>query len=101
MIKLASYICGLKDVEFPKEADGSAINKLIVTLALGLPLLAGGLTGAAYSKLTSPQADIKNVQKMLIASEMEQALANMKRQRDAAALKERFTDGRTERSLHI
>jgi len=54
-------------------------------LALLIPVLVGVGAGASVSKLTSPSAtDTDNMQKSILAGEMEEALAELRRKKEFA-----------------
>jgi len=84
------------------KATGSALA-LGQNTALLAPAAAGLLGGAAVSKLTSPSGEATVAQKALIAAELEEAVAEMKRQRKIETIKEVMRDGQgyKGRSLHI
>jgi len=73
-----------------------------IALTLLAPLLFGASIGVLQSKMTSPSTKFRTAQKGLVASELEQSLAEMERRRQAALLKERLSNaGTTERTAHI
>ena len=71
------------------------------TVALVAPALIGLASGAVVSKISSPAEKKKELQKSLIAAELEESLAEMKRKQAIARAKEQAYGGPTERSLHM
>jgi hypothetical protein len=72
-----------------------------LTFALVAPALVGIVSGAMASKITSPTTQKSELQKSLIAAELEESLAEMKRKQAIAKAKETMNVGPTERSLHM
>ena len=77
-----------------------AVNKALWLAALA-PVLGGMSAGALSSKFTSPATEKDVVQKSLIAAELEEAVAELKRKRAVDLKKKEYENGGTERSLHI
>ncbi len=75
---------------------GAGIHN-IKTLAILLPILIGVSAGASVSKLTSPgNTDTKNMQKALLAAEMDETLAELRRKKDFAEHKTNSRDDQRE-----
>jgi hypothetical protein len=81
-------------------AGSWALNKGILAAALA-PALGGISAGALASKFTSPSTEKDVVQKSLIAAELEEAVAELKRKRAVDLRHKEMENGGTERSLHI
>jgi len=88
-------ILGLIDRIGGKAAD------IGMTAAIAAPAVAGLAAGGLHSKLTSPAGSATLAQKALIAAELEEALAELKRRRAVELAKETANVPGKQRSLHL
>jgi len=88
-------------IEAGTEAGKWALDKA-TTAAIALPALGGLSAGALASLLTSPSSKKDEMQKALVAAELEEAVAELKRRQAIEKMKDQaYGQGNHGRSLHI
>lgn len=101
-IFMMGYLDKRADVADALAEGGSWLADKAWLAAIAAPALGGVAAGALASKLTSPSDEKTDIQKALIAAELEEAVAELKRKRaiELAKLGAQNVAGK-ERSLHI